>query len=86
MGALLAQRFKVVVLLPALLVIAVVAFGAAVEQGTGVALTVLTIVVASVSIQVGYFLGMLIRRGVDIVHASKSSAFPQTRSARDPVR
>jgi hypothetical protein len=46
-------------------------------------LTILTIAAASVSIQVGYFVGMLIQHGLGALLATKSSPSPHTRSARD---
>ena len=81
-GALL-QRFKIIVLVPATLMVVVVAIGAGVVQTSGAWLTILTIAAASVSIQVGYFVGMLIQYGLAVLLATKSSASPHTRSARD---
>jgi hypothetical protein len=82
-GALL-QRFKIIVLVPATLMVVVVAIGAGVVQTSGAWLTILTIAAASVSIQVGYFVGMLIQHGLGALLATKSSPSPHTRSARDP--
>jgi hypothetical protein len=78
-GALLAQRFKFVVLLPATLAVAVVAFGVATTQTSSASSTILIIVVTSVSMQAGYLAGMLVRRGM-------GGASRVTTSARDPVR
>jgi hypothetical protein len=83
-GALLAQRFKIVVLLPATLAVAVVAFGVATTQSSSASSTVLIIVVTSVSMQAGYLAGMLVRRGRG--GASRTPLFSQTTSARDPMR
>jgi hypothetical protein len=83
-GALLAQRFKIIVLVPATLMVVVVAIGAGVVQTSGGWLTILTIAAASVSIQAGYFVGMLIQHGLGVLLATKSSPFPNTTSARDP--
>ena len=62
-GALLAQRFKFVVLLPATLAAALVAFGVATTQASSASSTILIVVVTNVSMQVGYFVGMLVRGG-----------------------
>ena len=83
-GALLAQRFRIVVVLPATLVVAIVAFGVARTQTSSASSIVLIIVLTSVSTQAGYFVGMLVRRGMG--GASRSSSFSQTTSARDSVR
>jgi K+-transporting ATPase A subunit len=78
-GALL-QRFKIIVLVPATLIVVVVAIGAGVVQTNGGWFTILTIAAASVSIQAGYLVGMLIQHGLG---ATKSSPFSHTTSARD---
>ena len=66
-GALLAQRFKVIVLLPATLVVAVVAIAAG-AQLQSASVTILTIVVASVTLQVGYVAGALLEiRGSSVL-------------------
>jgi hypothetical protein len=83
-GALLAQRFRIVSLLPATLAVAVLAFAVATSRASSVSSTILIIVVTTVSMQVGYFAGMLVRRGAG--GASRLSSFFQTTSARDPVR
>jgi membrane protein DedA with SNARE-associated domain len=83
-GALLAQRFKIVALLPATLAIAVLAFAVATARTSSALATILIIVATSVCMQAGYFVGMLLRRGVG--GASRLSSFSQTKSARDPAR
>jgi hypothetical protein len=85
LGALLAQRFKFIVLVPATLVVAIVAIGATAAQSKSASLTILIIVVASVAMQVGYFVGMLVKHGLGIVFSSRLSPFSQTSSARDSV-
>jgi hypothetical protein len=85
-GALLAQRFKVIVLVPATLTVLAVAIGAGVAQASSAWLIVGMIAAASVSIQVGYFVGMLIHHGWGTLLAGRSSAFSHTASARDTVR
>ena len=82
-GALLAQRFRIIVLVPATLAVLVIAIGAGVAQANSAWLIVGMIAAASVSIQAGYFVGMLIQHGLDALLASRSSGFSHTASARD---
>jgi hypothetical protein len=81
-GALLAQRFKSIVLVPA--TFAVMAIGAGVAQAGSALSIVGMIAAASVSIQAGYFVGMLIQLGLGALLASGSSS--HTTSARNTVR
>jgi hypothetical protein len=85
-GALLAQRFKIIVLVPATLAVLAIAIGAGIAQTSSTWLIVGMIVAASVSIQVGYFVGMLIQLGLGTLLAGGSSPFSHTASARDTVR
>jgi len=85
-GALLAQRFKIIVLLPATLVVVLLAVGAGLGQTQGAWPTLLMIAAASVSIQTGYFVGMLLHHGLGALSACRSSSFSDPTSARDPVR
>jgi len=81
-GAILAQRFKIMVLAPATLVIVVVvAIGSAVAQTSSVWSTILMTATASVGIQIGYFLGMLIQYGLGALLAHKSSCFSDKKTA-----
>ena len=83
-GALLAQRFRIIALLPATLAVGFLAFAVATTQTSSALSTILIIVATSVCMQVGYFGGMLARRRVG--GASRLSSFSQNTSARDPVR
>jgi hypothetical protein len=85
-GALLAQRFRIIVLVPATLTVLVIAIGAGVAQASSAWLIVGMIAAASVSIQVGYFVGMLIQHGLIALLASGSSPLSHTTSARNTVR
>jgi len=85
-GALLAQRFTIVVLVPATLAVVVIAIGAGVAQANSAWLIVGMTAAASVSIQAGYFVGMLIQHGLDALSASRSSPFSHTTSARNTLR
>jgi hypothetical protein len=85
-GALLAHRFKIVVLVPATLVVVLLAVGAGLAQTKAVWAILVTIVVAGVGLQTGYFVGMLIHygSGFRLARGSSSYSHPPT-SARDPV-
>jgi membrane protein DedA with SNARE-associated domain len=85
-GALLAHRFKVIALVPATIVVAVVAVGAGLAQTKGVWSILLMIAIASVGMQVGYFVGMMIQHGLGALLERKSSPFADTTSARNPAR
>lgn len=84
-GALLAQRFRVLVLLPATLVVALLVFGFAVAGANGVSSAILDIVLATVSMQAGYLIGLLAQRCTAAVRASRFYSFFQTTSSRDPA-
>jgi hypothetical protein len=84
-GALLAQRFKVIVLAPAILAFAIGVVGAGAAQGDTVRLMFLKIVAAIVGTQAGYFGGMLMRHALGGLLA-RSSRLPRATSARDSAR
>ena len=73
-GALLAQRFRIIVLVPATLTVLVIAIGAGVAQANSVWWIVAMIAAASVSMQVGYFIGMLFQHFLGALLASRSSS------------
>ena len=83
-GALLAQRFKIIVLLPATVAFVLVALVVARTQIGGASSTILIVVVTNVSMQVGYFVGMLVRGGMG--GASRLTSISRTTSTRGPVR
>jgi hypothetical protein len=85
-GALLAQHFKIIVLVPASFAALVIAIGAGVAQASSVWSIVWLIATASVSMQIGYFVSMLIQHGLGVLLASRSSPFSHTTSARNTVR
>jgi uncharacterized membrane protein len=84
-GALLAHRFKIIVLVPATLLVALLAAGAGLAQSRGVWSIVLIIGAASVGLQAGYFTGMLIQYGLGFRLGRGSASFSHSASARDPV-
>lgn len=57
-GAVLAQRFKVFILIPATGIVFLAAIGAGVAQAYPVWWSVLTIVAAGASLQLGYIIGL----------------------------
>lgn len=57
-GAVLAQRFKIMILIPATGIMLVVAVGAGVAQAHTVWWTILMIAAAGASMQVGYIIGL----------------------------
>ena len=85
-GALLARRFKIIVLVPATLVVVLLATGAGLAQTRGVWPTLLMIAVVSICIQTGYFVGMLICHGWAALLGCRLSSFSDPTSARGPVR
>lgn len=82
-GALLAQRFKIIVLVPATFAVLVFAIGAGVAQANSAWVIIAMIAAASVSMQAGYFVGMLIQHVLGALLASRSSLFSHTTSARN---
>lgn len=64
-GVLLARHFKVMVLVPATIVVVVAAAGAGLAQIKDVWSTLLIIGAASIGLQTGYFAGMLLQRRFD---------------------
>jgi len=62
-GGLLAQRFRILVLAPATFVMVVIVIAVGVARTSSAWSIISMIATASVGIQIGYFLGMLIPRG-----------------------
>jgi hypothetical protein len=85
-GALLALRFKIIVLVPATFAVLVIAIGAGVAQASSAWSIVGMIAAASVSMQTGYLLGMLFQHFLGALLASRSSFFSHTTAARDTLR
>ena len=84
-GALLAQRFRIIVLVPATLAVLVIAIGAGAAQAGSAWWIVGMIAAASVSMQAGYLVGMLFQHFLGVFLASRSSPFSHTSSARNTV-
>jgi len=85
-GALLAHRFKFIVLVPATAGVMIVACGAGLALTKGIWSVLLTIAVASVGMQIGYFVWTTIQHGLFARLVRGSSAFANTTSAQDPAR
>ena len=82
-GALLAHRFQVIVLLPATFLVLLLAIAAGLAQTKGVWSILLMMALASVCLQTGYFVGILLHYGSPLGHARRSSWFSHHSSARD---
>jgi membrane protein DedA with SNARE-associated domain len=72
-GGLLAQRFKIIVVAPATFVVVVVAIAVGIAQTSGVWSTILMMATASVGMQIGYFLGILIQHSLGALLARRST-------------
>ena len=83
LGAVLAHRYKIIILLPAMLVVTFVAIGA--EALNSASSAILTIVAAGVALQIGYFAGILIQLSLRVVFPPPLSPFSQTRSSPDSL-
>ena len=77
-GAALGQRFKVLVLVPAMAIVITIALGAGVIQAQGAWWIVLMAVSASTCLQFGYFAGIGVRQ---FLEAAPSTGAPRLRSA-----
>lgn len=73
-GMVLGQRFKVLALLPAIGLLAIVCVGSGMAQGESLSATALTAIAAIVSVQLGYLLGLSIRHLLATMHASRLRA------------
>ena len=80
-GALLAQHFRIIVLVPATFTVLIIAIGAGAAQASSAWLIVGMIAAASVSMQAGYLLGMLFQHLQGVLLAS--TPFSHTTSARN---
>jgi hypothetical protein len=88
-GAVLAQRFKVMVLMPASVIVMVLAVGAGVTHAQTAWSIVLMAATAATSIQIGYLIGIGIHHFVAATVSSRSSrlAAPSVSTpARHPAR
>jgi hypothetical protein len=71
-GCLLAQRFKIIVLVPGTFVVVVIAVAVGIAQTSGVWSSIL-MATTSVGLQIGYFLRMFIQYGLGALLARRST-------------
>ena len=81
-GALLAQRLKIMVLIPAVATVLTLAVGIGVTNAHTAWSIVLTAVTAATSMQIGYLIGISVH---GVLAAASSRSAPAT-SARHPAR
>lgn len=81
-GMILGMRFKFLVLVPGMIVAAFVLAALGVAHGDSVGTVAIAIIKVSISLQVGYLLGLAGKRGAVIMRAARMrKAAPRTRSA-----
>jgi membrane protein DedA with SNARE-associated domain len=80
-GCLLAQRFKIIALVPATFVVVFIAVAVGIAQTSGVWSTILMMATTSVGLQIGYFLGMFIQYGLGALLARRSTVLRGARGA-----
>jgi hypothetical protein len=85
-GMVLAQRFKVLALVPAMAVVILLAIAAEVARGAGVWPTALVAVLAMVSVQIGYLAGMAVRSLLAAGRTSKLGTTFETGAQRPASR
>ncbi len=85
-GAVLAQRFKVIVLLPATAMVLVAAVGAAVVQAHTAWWAGVTAAVGVSGLQLGYFIGLWLRFVLEAAVSPEPRSFASSaHPVRDPV-
>jgi membrane protein DedA with SNARE-associated domain len=81
-GGLLARHFKIIILVPATVVIAAIAIAAGELQTTGIWSIVFAVVIVSVGMQIGYFLGLLTQHALNTLLAGRASPSSDKRTER----
>jgi hypothetical protein len=84
-GAVLGQRFKVMVLMPATAIVLILAVGTGVTHAQTAWSIVLMAAAAATSMQVGYLIGIGIRHALAAVWSNRSSPLTST-TASTPAR
>jgi hypothetical protein len=69
-GMVLGMRFKLLILVPAIACVVLVAAGYGIAFDYGLGLTMLIVAAALITLQVGYFVGVLIRHSVTAARLS----------------
>ena len=85
-GAVLAQRFKVRIMIPATAMVLVTAAAIGVAQARTAWDSVLLAAAACASMQVGYMIGLVVRQLLETSFAQRPDAFRPNASARQQVR
>lgn len=85
-GAVLAQRFKVVVLVPATVMVLATATGTGFVQAQSAWWTILLAVAGTASIQIGYLAGLGIRYFLEASAPDAPPSFTAGASSRHPAR
>jgi hypothetical protein len=88
-GAVLGQHFRVMILMPAIVIVLIVAVVTGVTHAHAAWSIVLMAVASATSIQIGYLVGIGIRHLLAVAPSSRSSSLPPhtaSMSARHPAR
>ena len=85
-GAVLAQRFKIMVLVPATATVLVAAVAAGLAQAHTAWWVILAAALVATSMQVGYIVGLGIRHVLEAPLADRPQPFRPSASARHPIR
>jgi membrane protein DedA with SNARE-associated domain len=85
-GAVLAQRFKIMVLVPATATMLIAAVAAGLAQAHTGWWVVLAAAIVGTSMQVGYIVGLGIRHVLEAPWADRPQPFRPSASARHPIR
>ena len=75
-GLVLGQRFRILVLVPALMLALLAGVGSGVARADGIWWTALMAVAAATALQIGYLIGLVIRDIPVIGRASRTAASP----------
>ena len=84
-GAVLAQRFKIMVLVPATALVLATAAAAGLAQAHSAWWTILVAAMGSASIQVGYIVGLGMRYVLKAPLSDRPQSFRPSESARHPL-
>jgi hypothetical protein len=85
-GAVLAQRFKIMILLPATVMVLMTAVAAGIAQTHTAWWAIMVAAIVGISMQVGYIVGLGIRHVLEAPLAHRPQPFRPSASARHPMR
>ena len=86
LGAVLGQRFKVLVLIPAMMVVLPLVAAAGLLRGPPYGGIAIALIVSAVSLQLGYLAGIALRHLLVLLRASQINASSRSTSSRRVVR